>query len=887
MLPTTTPLDPLPSQMLTYKQKVAKNKKWARACIDSLEQLGMRQFYDNLRFIENYQMVNGKFMPHHYIEEEGYTDMITQLTREFEIPSTLRHYDFIEKLINTLVEKLAEFPDVFRVEELFEEDETNEYVRTQSDLMHKSVQADINAEIMGRMIAEGIDPNKQDFKSEDEAMQYQKEVQDMEQKLTPPQIQKYMATTWQSQAEIWGEHQLTLDRQRYKLDESERKEFRDMLFTDRCFRHYYLTPNGFEQETWNPLNTFFHISPDVDWTEDGDLVGRIVYFTKADIISRYGWKMDDKQLKALEDMDKDQDDTLDFNGYPYKTYAPFADHKAYDIIHRGSGYDPIQNIPLLGDEALLNITGTLPYVNANGSLYRVTEVYWMSQKKYGKAVYLDPQTGILTKDVVDENFVLPDGWKEVKGDYYDGNEINTVYWTWIDELWKGTKICFSSRDTEGIYLDMEPCEFQHRGDANPFDAKLPVCGRIFNNRNAQSMSFVDKVKPHQIGHNMAMNQAYQIMEKEIGKFMVWDAAFFNTVKDWGGEDAMQKVMLMAKELGSVLGDTSPANMKGANPGNTLPKMIDMDLTAQLMSRFKVAEFFEQKALSQLGISEQFLGQVKATETAEGTKTSVAATQLTIQRYYTDFFEYKQRCLSMDLGIAQYVQSQNKDFTINYTKSDQSRVFIKMLGTDLLLKDLHVYVVNSQQLLQQMQQLKSLFLGNNTTNATPLDLAEVITANSPAAIKAKLKESFEKQQANEEKQFQQKQQEIQATQEVAMEKENRQDNRNHENNQTKIQVAEIAADAKAQAPPGPTPGDKTESPLEYNRFNSKVAAESDRTNLQREQNEIQREKNTNDKLLKSRELDIKKEMVAAKNRESNAKVRVAKTNKNKYDRKKPQ
>ena len=123
----------------------------------------------------------------------------------------------------------------------------------------------------------------------------------------------------------------------------------------------------------------------------------------------------------------------------------------------------------------------------------------------------------------------------------------------------------------------------------------------------------------------------------------------------------------------------------------------------------------------------------------------------------------------------------------------------MLGTDLLLKDIHVYVVNSQQLLQQMQQLKELFLGNNTTNATPLDLAEVITANSPAAIKAKLKESFEKQQANQQQEFQQKQDEIKANQDVALEKENRQDERNTENNQTKIEVAEIAADAKAPIP----------------------------------------------------------------------------------------
>jgi hypothetical protein len=883
MLPESTPIDSLPAQMISYKQKVAKNKKWGKACMDALETLGRRQFYENLRFVENYQMVNGKFMPHHYIEEEGYKDMITQLTREFEIPSTLRHYDIIGKLINNLTEKLSEFPDVFRVEEIFESDLTNEYVRTQTDLMHKSVQADINNEIMARLVAEGIDPNKQDFKSEDEAMQYQKEIQDLKQSMTPPQIQNYMATSWQSQGEIWGEHQLTLDRQRYKLDDMERKEFRDMLFTDRCFRHYFLTADGFEQETWNPLNTFVHLAPELDWVQDGDYAGRIIYYTKADIIKRYGWRMNDKDLKALESLDEDEAENLDFSGYPYKTYAPFADHKAYDIIRRTSGYDPIQNIPLLGDDTLFQITNNLPFVDRQAGLFRVTESYWLSQKKISKWVYIDPQTGMLTKDLVDENFVLPDGATEVKGDFLDGSDVNTLYTTWADELWFGIKICFAVKDTDAIYLGLEPCDFQFRSDENPFLAKLPVCGRIFNNRNAQSMSLVDMVKPHQIGYTMCMNQAYQILEKEIGKFMVWDVAFFNTLKDWGGEDSFQKVALLAKELGHVFGDTSPTNMKGANPGNTLPKMVDMDLTAQLVSRMKAADYFEQKALSQLGISEQFIGQTKATETAEGIKSSISQTQLTVQKYYTDFFQYKQQCLSMNLDIAQYVQSKNKDFTINYTKSDQSRVFIKMLGTDLLLRDLHVYVVNSQQLLQQMQQLKQLFMSSNTTGASPLDLAEVITATSPSAIKVKLKESFEKQQQQQQQEFQQKQDQIKGEQDTAMEKENRQDNRNDQNNTTKIQVAEILATKGSTKEAAPERYDQ-QSQGDYARFNAKAQVDSDKTNLQREKNEIEREKNTNTNVLKAKELDIKREAIAAKNRESSAKVHVEKIIHNKRDRK---
>jgi len=240
----SSPVTAIPSQLISYKEKIAKGKKWAKECLDSYETLGRRYYYDNLRFLENYQMMNGKFIWHHYYEQEGYRDMLTALTQEFEVPSTLRHYDIIGKVVNNLSEKLMEFPDVFRVEEIYEGDDTNEYVRTQTDLMHQSIKSSINQEIMNRLQAEGYDPNKQNFDSEETAMQYFQEMQQMKQAMTPPQIQDYMNTSWQSQGEIWGTHQLQIDKQRYKQWEMERKEFKDMLTTDRCFRHFYLTGEG-------------------------------------------------------------------------------------------------------------------------------------------------------------------------------------------------------------------------------------------------------------------------------------------------------------------------------------------------------------------------------------------------------------------------------------------------------------------------------------------------------------------------------------------------------------------------------------------------------------------------------------------------------------------
>lgn len=869
----------IPSQMISYKEKIKDKKKWARACTDAYEAIGRRQYLENLRFSENYQMLNGKFIAHHYFEEEGYKDWMTLLTREFEIPSTLRHYDIIGKVVNNMTEKLVEFPDVFRVQEIFENDETNEYVRTQTRLMHESVKANINKEIKEQLLVQGLDPDKQDFQSEEEAMQYFQELQQQAQAMTPKEIQKYMNTEWQSQGEIWSTHQLKVDRERYKLQELERKEFRDMLVSDRCYRHFFLTGDGYMQETWNPMNTFFHTSPDVDWVEDGDYVGRIVYMTKADIIEKYGWKMKSKDIKKLEEIDKEWGGKNDLSGFPYNVYAPFEDYKAYTQVVKNTGYDPLNNVSVMSDDRLLALTSRLPAIDRGAGLYRTTELYWKSQKKIGKAVYIDEETGMLVKDLVDENFILPEDWKEKKGEFFTGNQLNTVYWMWVNETWKSIKIMHSLSEDEAIYLDMDPCDFQFKGDYSPFGCKLPICGRIFNDRNAQSMALVDFMKPHQVGHNVCMNQLYQLLEKEQGMFVVWDSAFFNTMKDWGGEDSWDKIALVARELGHVFGDTSPQNLKGANPGNQLPKVINMELTAQMFSRAKLADFFENKAMAQLGISPQMMGDIAATETATGVTTADNKAQLNVQRYYTDFFEYKQRCLTMSLDIAQYVQANNLDITITYTKSDQSREFIKLVGTELLLRNMHVYVVNSQELLQQLNMIRSMFVQNNTTNASALDLVEIITANSPAAIKVKLAEILEKQEGKEQELVQQQQQQIDQAGKIAEMKEEKLDARNTENNQTKKEVAYIATFNKQLDNLKDTNADNTPDVLEYNKLANQTQNNNDKLQIQKESNDIKRNKMALDHTLKTRELDLKEKQIKEKSKESRDKVRIAKVNKN--------
>lgn len=880
LFPATALLN-LPVQMKSYVQKIANDKAWAKKTIDAYENIARQQYFANMSLTENYRMLGGEFILSHYMEVDGVRDMVATLGDEVKIPSTLRHFDIINKTVNNLTERLTEFPDIFRVEEQYESDDANEYIRTQTELLQNSVKADINNEINNRLLQQGIDVSKMNFDSEDQAMQYQQELQQMKQAMAPKEIDKWMKTSWNSQGEIWGNHELKISRRRFNLPQVEKLEFRDMLTADRCFRHFYLTPTGYNQETWNPLHTFFVVSDDVQWVQKGSVVGRYLYMSKADIIDRFGWKMTKEQIERMEPED-DDDSTKevkrDRTGFPYNVYAPFPDYKAYALTKNAFGSVPM-NTPGNANPATTNIAfgNSYTFSSNEAGLFSVVEVYWKSQRQIGKVVYIDPETGLLTKKLVDENFIVPKNFTEKSEGFYDSEEINNVYWTWINETWKGVKLnnLYADNDDENaaIYLDVEPCEFQFKSEQNPYECLLPVCGRVFNNRNAQSMSLVDLQKPSQVGYNLCMNQIIELLSSETGSFIVWDQAFFNSIKGWGGDDAAEKVAIAAKELKHVVGNASQSGT------NTLPKTVVLEFTSQLLSRAKLAEFFENRAIGQLGISPQIMANTDPNETAAGVNTAVGQGMLNIQRYYSDFFEYKRQCLSMNLDIAQFTQSTNKDTTIMYTKSDMSREFIRLLGLNLLLKDLHAYVTNSQELAKQIEAIKQYFINTNTTTASELDIFKVMTENSPAAIRAQLELSQDKKDQLVQQQMKLQQDTIGQKQQNFEELQNREDARDNAKNQTTVQVADIMASKAKQTP----------TPIQQPNFsNQNLQENNNRSNdqaIKRDTNRIHEKNIDNSTRLKKKELDIKNKALNIKNKQDQTNLKIAKVNKNKYSVKK--
>lgn len=846
--------DILPSQIVPLKEKLKDSKdpdkkSWKQKNLDALESIGRSQYHLNLPLIENYEMIKGRFIFSHYFETEGYKSLLSQLSAEVELPNYLRHYDIISQVVNTMSGEWQKRPDGFKVKQVGD-GATNEYLRTKEELLSNYIFGNINREIDRKLVERGIDPQKQDFASEEEAQQYYQELDVLRQEMTPIEIQKYMDTDFLTRAEIWGNDHKEKSREYFNLSEKEKVEFEDMLVSDRAFRHFFLAPSseGYMQETWNPINVFFHKSPDITYIEDGDYVGRIFHLSINTIIDRYGHLMSNEDFELLKSKYYKGDKRWEDHKYSwvYDNYlVPFNGYPEYQAIKQISpNFVPPSGelVPSVDSSFFKDLNSNSFYRDHEG-FYFVTEAYWKSQKKLLKITYLDEMGDLIVK-IVDEQYEIPKYFKESKKIFTEDHDLDTYCITYVNEVWKGIKInAQGDRDlNRDIYIDIRPNDFQFKGNYNLYGCKLPVCGQVFSIRNSGSMSLVDLMKPYQIAYNVSMNQVYNLMEKEVGMFVIMDVNMFPNSKDWGGADSWEKWMMIAKNLGMVPIDTKPDNLRQslAATGGQFPKIINMDLGAQMVSRINLCQFFEEQALKQVGFNQFRTGNYSTSTTATGIQQGVSTSYAQTESYFTNFSNYLRRCIQMDLDMAQYVQSQKETIDILYTKGDTSKAFIKILGTDLLLSDLGIFVSNSQEHLRQLEMIRQFALENNTAGLDPVSVADIIMMNSPKEIRKSMEKGFKAVQEQQQQQQQLQQQAIEqdaANKQADREEKARQFNEELQNN---IDVAYINAGVKVitSDPSDPQSPNNNAGQLEAQIQNNQANA-----NLKQQQ--IDNEKNKTD------------------------------------------
>jgi len=880
------------TQPIQFLPKHQKDGEWGCWNMDWFEMEGLRQLRRNARkLLKNYKIANSIIDKTDYVVEEDneYADLIDTLTREDVSALELKFYPIIPNVINVMVGEFAKRTDKVQYVST-DQASYNEMLEAKRGMIEQTIVKQAEMELAMNLINQGADPESDEFK---QAMSPQNIKQ-------LPQIEEFFKKDYRSMTEQWAVHQHEADVERFKIKELETRAFRDMLITDREFWHFRMDEDDYEIELWNPVLTFYHKSPDIRYISQGNFVGKIELHTVSDIIDRYGYLMDDEQLRSLESIYPKkaagypiqgyQNDGTFYDGtrsYQWNTSSPSLGFRQFTSVNDyflAAGDDIITRI--LNESEDLADFGTY-------QLLRVTTCYWKSQRMVGHLTKMDPETGMKMQEVVTEDYVITikpeydtsvikqkNGETLIQGEHID--------WIWINQVWGGLKVgpnrpsFYGNADYMGlqpIYLNIHPVKFQFKGDFTLYGCKLPVEGSVFTDRNSRSVSMVDKMKPFQIGYNLVNNQISDILIDELGTVIMLDHNALpkhSAGEDWG-KNNYAKAYVAMKNFQILPLDTSISNTENALGFNHY-QVLNLEQTQRMMSRIQLAQYFKQQAYEVIGITPQRIGQVNSQETATGVEQAVNASYSQTEMYFVQHSEHLMpRVHQMRTDLAQFYNSRRPSIRLSYMTSMDEKVNFEMNGTELLSRELNVFVSTKINHKQILEQIKQMAIQNNTAGASIYDLASLVKADSMAEVTHALKSIEQKTNAQRQEQMQQEQQmqqqQIQAAQQSQEAQQKFEAEQAMLDRQTQIQVAEIKG---AGYQTGDVNANQQTDYLDSLEYLNKKRQEDDLIGIKREAEVNKNNRETQKMNLKQQELQTREDI-------ANKQLQIAQTNKNKYDK----
>ena len=881
-----------PVQFISEKEK---DEEWRSWNLDWLEFQGMKQLRRNARrLMKNYKLAKGIIDKADYIVEEDneMADLIDTLTKEDESALELKFYPIIPNVINVLCNEFSKRSSRIMFKAM-DDISHNEMMEEKRGMVEKVLLEDAERKMMMEMMAMGIELDSEEMQKALAPESLQK----------LPEIEGFFRKDYKSMIEQWASHQMSVDEERFKLQELEERGFKDMLITDREFWHFKMNEDDYELELWNPLLTFYHKSPDVRYISQGNWVGKMDMMSVSDVIDKFGWMMNEEQMESLEAI------------YPVRS----AGYAVQGYQNDGTYYDPTKShdwntqMPSLGYRQYTSLYDTkfgtgdiVEWILSDSEdtvdfgkthLLRVSTIYWKSQRKVGHLTKITEE-GEIIQDIITEEYKVTDKPMYNTSIYKQKSKDNLIFgehidWIWINETWGGVKIgpnrpAFWGMNNPGginpIYLGLNGGKpgrvpFQFKGDATLYGCKLPVEGSVFGDRNTRSISLVDLMKPYQIGYNIVNNQIADILVDELGTVIMLDQNSLprhSMGEDWG-KNNLAKAYVAMKNFQMLPLDTSITNTENALNFQHY-QVLNLEQTNRLLSRVNLASYFKNQAFEVIGLNPQRMGQAIAQQTATGIEQAMSASYAQTEQYFIQHSDnLMPRVHQMRTDLAQYYHSNKPSVRLQYITSKDEKVNFEINGTELLMRDLNIFCTTKTNSRAVMEQLKQLAINNNTTGASIYDLGNVIKSESIAELTGVLKNAEQKVQSQKESEMQQ-QQEMQQQMIESQEKQKAMDlqfraEQADMDRQTQLTVAEIrAAGYGAAVDINENQVSDYQDALEGIRQEQRY---QDQMNLKRESEMTKKE-------MGNQKLQIERESLQARKEIADKQLQVAKENKNKYD-----
>ena len=682
-----------------------KDKKWGEQCVSAFIDLS------NSGSSQSGKKNDLKILYDYYngvIDETDYNYVLKPYGKNRKnFPSQMRNYPIIKPIIDLLLGEKSKRPLNYTVT-VQNADTISTKENAKSELIFKNLQMHFMQALQKQGQDAGVDPNE--------------EVE------LPEHIAKMFEDSYVDNRAILGQKSMNYILQEQEVYDKIQKAWFHYLITGECYTHRGVRNADPFYEVLNPLDVDYDLDPDLEFVEDGDWALVRKYVHASSVIDAYYDSLTEQQVLELEE----------------------PRHSESDITFL---YANSQN----KDEN-----------SFRNRLIEVISVYWKSRKRIGFLNYIDPETGMMEEQEVEDGFRLPKEMKE------QGAKLT---WKWVNEVWEGTRI-------DGrMYINVNPISNQRLSIDNPSKCKLPINGRRYSDINSSNISLVKLGIPYQLNYNIYKYR----LELAIARSKDIIAQFdINMIpKKWD----MDKFMYYVEGTGIAWVDY---NKEGITLNPQHQSVLDMSIKTigqyiQLLESILV----EWEKIS--GVSRQRQGEIGAYEGKASSQQAILQSSHITEDLFRKFERMEQRDFQALLDYSKEAWLTGKKGM--YVMPDGTTDFLDVNSMEHMESNYGIFVSDAGKDQEKLQNIKGLTQAMMQGGAKPGDIAEMLASDSFSEIKSNLKAADRAQEELDAAQ-QQAQQEMQQQQlEAAQMAQEAQGLENEKDRQKDIEIALISAESK--------------------------------------------------------------------------------------------
>jgi hypothetical protein len=350
-------------------------------------------------------------------------------------------------------------------------------------------------------------------------------------------------------------------------------------------------------------------------------------------------------------------------------------------------------------------------ISSNGKV-DVFHVVWKTFVKTGKLRYKD-EMGFPQEMEISEEYVKQAG--------------DEIEWFWKNVVYHGYRL---GRD---MYVGAGLFPVQRYDGFNPMKVKLPYNGRRYSDRHSENISIVKQGLPYQILYNIFHYRLELSIAKNKDKILLME---YNTVPrqhGWDEEDFLYHAD--AHSIGWI--DTTAEGKNGKQVQFNQFQVLDMSLWDVISKQYELLNAIKDEWEESMGVTRQRKGNIYASDGKSNTERAVFQSSVISEELFRKFEEFEEAELNglLDTSKWAWIDGINS----SYITRDYRAAFLSLDPVQHSNSKYGVFVSKSSKEIEKLETLKQYGINYASNTKNPQYLTEMLDSNNFAKIKQKFEE----------------------------------------------------------------------------------------------------------------------------------------------------